>query len=50
MAHIGLAIENMRKSGAIKAAKSRRKFAADGVTKTKNDGNVAFHSGANRRD
>ncbi len=39
---IELAIENMRKSGAIKAAKKAGNVAADGVIKTKIDGNVAF--------
>lgn len=32
----------MRKSGAIKAAKKAGNVAADGVIKTKIDGNVAF--------
>ncbi len=36
---IELAIENMRKSGAIKAAKKARNVAGDGVIKTKIDGN-----------
>ena len=36
---IELAIENMRKSGAIKAAKKAGNVAADGVIKTKIDGN-----------
>ncbi len=35
---IELAIENMRKSGAIKAAKKAGNVAADGVIKTKSDG------------
>lgn len=39
---IELAIENMRKSGAIKAAKKAGNVAADGVIKTKINGNVAF--------
>lgn len=39
---IELAIENMRKSGAIKAAKKAGNVAADGVIKTKIDGNIAF--------
>ncbi len=39
---IELAIENMRKSGAIKAAKKAGNVAADGVIKTKINGNIAF--------
>lgn len=38
---IELAIENMRKSGAIKAAKKAGNVAADGVIKTKIEGNYA---------
>ncbi len=39
---IELAIENMRKSGAIKAAKKAGNVAADGVIKTKIDGNYGI--------
>jgi len=39
---IELAIENMRKSGAIKAAKKAGNVAADGVIKTKIDGNYGW--------
>ncbi|NIG98287.1 MAG: elongation factor Ts [Serratia symbiotica] len=39
---IELAIENMRKSGAIKAAKKAGKVAADGVIKTKIEGNYGI--------
>lgn len=39
---IELAIENMRKSGAIKAAKKAGNVAADGVIKTKIEGNYGF--------
>ncbi len=39
---IELAIENMRKSGAIKAAKKAGNVAADGVIKTKIEGNYGI--------
>ena len=39
---IELAIENMRKSGAIKAAKKAGNVAADGVIKTKIEGNYGY--------
>ncbi len=39
---IELAIENMRKSGAIKAAKKAGNVAADGVIKTKIEGNHGY--------
>ncbi|MGE4260267.1 translation elongation factor Ts [Shewanella sp.] len=38
---IELAIENMRKSGAVKAAKKAGRIAAEGVILTKSEGNVA---------
>ncbi|NIG62781.1 MAG: elongation factor Ts [Serratia symbiotica] len=40
--YIELAIENMRKSGAIKAAKKAGNVAADGVIKTKIEGNYGI--------
>ncbi|VAX76582.1 Elongation factor Ts [Serratia symbiotica] len=40
--NIELAIDNMRKSGAIKAAKKAGNFAGDGVIKVKIEGNYGF--------